>query len=150
MLKPDVILRLLESLDWYVTHLRPFQKLSIKEMTNDYATYWAIQHGLQIAAQHVMDIGTHLLAAAPLAVPDDYKQVILEMGRHGILPYEFAEHISGMAGFRNVIEHQYLSVDPQKVYDVMQNHLDDFVAFQRHISNYLRREGYLADKEPHV
>jgi hypothetical protein len=41
------------------------------------------------------------------------------------------------------IVHQYLGVDPVRVFTVMTNDLDDFRQFAEYIGNYLRREGVI-------
>lgn len=118
---------------------------TLRELAADTFMYWGILHGLQIAVQHIVDISSHILASQQLAVPQSYKEIIFEMGRNKVIPYEFAERIDGMAGFRNVVVHQYLSVDPQLVWNVLKNHLDDFTLFSDHIYDYLEREGLLGD-----
>jgi uncharacterized protein YutE (UPF0331/DUF86 family) len=67
---------------------------------------------------------------------------LLKAGQSGILPFEFAERIAPMIGFRNVVVHEYLTVDPLKVVDTLHNRLDDFEEFKMYIYDYLRREGH--------
>ena len=51
-----------------------------------------------------------------------------------------------MPGFRNVLIHAYLDVDPGKVYERLQFGLDDFERFIEHVYDFLRREGYLDEE----
>ncbi|MDD5434603.1 MAG: DUF86 domain-containing protein [Nitrospira sp.] len=44
-----------------------------------------------------------------------------------------------MAGFRNILIHEYASVDISKVYDVLQNRLNDFKKYAGFIDNYLSK-----------
>ena len=83
-----------------------------------------------------------------MAVADDNRQLLLSAGRSAILPYDFAERIAPMTGFRNILVHEYLSVDPMKVDDMLHNRLDDFEEFKLHIYDYLRGEGHLPPIEP--
>jgi len=145
MLKVHVILNLLSSLEHYLAHLETLTPDSLDTWSTDFTGYWAALHGLQMAVQHIVDIGAHILVAQNLATPADYRETLLELGRNGIIPLSFAERISPMAGFRNVIVHQYLGVDPAKVLDIMQNHLDDFRKFSEYIIEYLQREGFLSE-----
>ena len=145
MLKVRVILNLLNSLEYYVARLETLVPDSLASWDTDFTDYWAALHGLQVAVQHIVDIGAHILVSQNLAAPADYRETLLELGRNGIIPLSFAEEISPMAGFRNVIVHQYLGVDPVKVLDVMQNHLDDFRKFSEYIVEYLQREGFLPE-----
>ncbi len=45
------------------------------------------------------------------------------------IPTELAQSLSDMAGFRNVLVHGYAEVDLRIVRDVVDNRLDDLLAF---------------------
>jgi uncharacterized protein YutE (UPF0331/DUF86 family) len=147
MVKPAVVLRLLESLDQNLTFLRSLQSATLHDLTADYIRWNATLHLLQVAIEHVTDICAHLLAGTGLDAPDDNRQLILLAGRARILPYDFAERIAPMTGFRNVVVHEYLTVDPVKVDDMLHNRLDDFEAFKLYVYDYLRREGLVPPVE---
>jgi uncharacterized protein YutE (UPF0331/DUF86 family) len=147
MIKPAVILRLLESLRENITLLRPLQSESMADLTADPLRYNGVIHLLQTSVEHVTDVGAHLLAGSGLEIPDEYRQIISKMGQHRILPYDFAQRIAPMANFRNIVVHEYLTVDPARVYEHLQHGLNDFEQFIYYIYEYLRREGYI-DEEP--
>ena len=147
MVKPEVVVGLLRSLEEQVGHLRQLQKFTLKELTDDVIRWNATLHLLQVSVEHVTDICAHLLAGMNRAVPDHHQQVIEKMGEGGPLPYDFSRRIAPMAGFRNIVVHRYLTVDPQKVDDILRNHLDDFDDFVEYIYDYLRREGHLPSEE---
>ncbi|HIC94362.1 MAG TPA: DUF86 domain-containing protein [Anaerolineae bacterium] len=140
MIKSATIIKLLESLREYIEFLRPAQSLTLAKLTADPLRYGGVLHYLQLAIQHMTDIGAHLLAGTGRAVPDDYRQIILAMGRNRIIPYEFAERIAPMAGFRNILVHEYLTVDPAIVYDNLQHGLADFELFIEYVYDFLERE----------
>jgi uncharacterized protein YutE (UPF0331/DUF86 family) len=70
------VLERLAALQDYIDKLRPFQSLSEIELTvaENYATYWAVQRGLELAAQCIIDIATHLQAALHLGSPHEYRE----------------------------------------------------------------------------
>ncbi len=74
-------------------------------------------------------MGAHVLAILGQPVPDDYTAVIDALATAGVLTTEFARSFRAMAGFRNVLVHEYLTVDPEVVVGVLHDHLDDFEAF---------------------
>ncbi|MBM3238699.1 DUF86 domain-containing protein [Candidatus Poribacteria bacterium] len=59
------------------------------------------------------------------------------LGRHGVIPEGFAQKISGMAGFRNIIVHRYFKVDAELVYQNLREGVDDFEQFSQYITDYL-------------
>lgn len=88
-----------------------------------------------------------LSAALALAQPKsespmvDAEDVILSLGREGVFPPEFAQRFAGIAGFRNILIHEYLAVDPARVHHLLQTGLDDFRTFARHVAEYLKGAG---------
>ncbi|MBI3360751.1 MAG: DUF86 domain-containing protein [Chloroflexi bacterium] len=150
MIKPDTLVALLQSLHERVEQLRRLQAFTMKELTDDFVKWNAALHLLQVSVEIVTDVSAHMLAGNNRVVPDDHRQVIRSMGFNWLLPLEFAESIAPMAGFRNIVVHNYLTVDPQKVGNILYDHLDDFDTFSSHIYDYLRREGHLpSEQEPH-
>jgi uncharacterized protein YutE (UPF0331/DUF86 family) len=146
MIKTAVVLQLLDSLREEITLLRPLQSESLADLTADPVRYNGVLHLLQIAIQHVTDVGAHLLAGSGLALPDEYRQIITKMGQHGILPYDFANRVAPMASFRNIVVHEYLTVDPAQVHEHLQHGLDDFERFIDYVYDYLLREGCLEER----
>jgi uncharacterized protein YutE (UPF0331/DUF86 family) len=43
-----------------------------------------------------------------------------------------------MIGFRNILVHDYLVIDRQAVYDVLQNNLDDFEEIKKSFAKFLQ------------
>ena len=147
MVNAELIVRLLESLNEYVDTLRPLQSLSLKELTSDTLKWNGLLHVLQVSVEHVTDICSHLLAGNGIAVPDHHRLMVLKAGQSGLLPPEFAERIAPMTGFRNIVVHHYLSVDPVRVEKILREHLADFEQFSAYVVDYLRREGHLPSGE---
>ena len=147
MVNVEIIIRFLNALHENLALLRPMQKMTLKELTANGIQWNGILHLLQLCVEQVSDIGAHLLAANDMTVPDEHREIIIKMGRSNFIPSEFAERIGPMAGFRNVVAHEYLTIDPEKVGDVLYNHLTDFEEFSVYIYDYLRREGYIKDEK---
>lgn len=89
--------------------------------------------------QVVIDIGAHILAAEGETGIEDYAEVIGRLGKKGIIPKGFSDSIKGMAGFRNILVHEYADVDIEKVYEVLQTRLSDFRKYVKYISKYASR-----------
>ena len=53
---------------------------------------------------------------------------------------EIAKTFEAAIGVRNILVHQYESVDPNEVYTIIQNNLSDFDRFVIEIADYLERE----------
>jgi len=137
-LDSDRVAKHLEDLSASLRVLESFQSIPFEAFCEDPRVHWAAEKGLERCIQDVLDIAAHLLAALGGPVPDDYTSLLIELGKKGILPLEFASNIAPMAAFRNILVHRYpLDVDLLKVHDVLLHRLDDFRAFAGYVIQFL-------------
>ena len=138
--QPDVsvVRRHLLALDAALVRLRRHAGRPLATLRDDPDTQWIVERGLQLCAQNVLDIATHLAASAGHDAPD-YARALDVLGDLGVLPAEFAARFRGVAGFRNVLVHGYLDVDLTRVHSLLNEHLDDFAEFARHVDAFLAR-----------
>jgi len=104
----------------------------------DLSVQWMIEHGLQLAVECVLDIGSHLVAAERMGTPESYRQVIELLGTRGILPPEFVQRTVTMPAFRNILVHDYLAVDLSVVWRMLQGGPQQFREFIRHIAGHIK------------
>lgn len=131
----------LNALEEYVAGLESKRHLSFEQMLADWVTYYAIQRLFQLASQAAIDLASHILSADFAKRVDDYHGLILALGSEGVLPVEFANRFADIARFRNVLVHEYLVVDPAKVYQFLQTGLNDYRAYIGYITEYLQKVG---------
>ncbi|KYH31613.1 type VII toxin-antitoxin system HepT family RNase toxin [Neomoorella mulderi] len=136
MVDAGVVQQKLQQLERYLRQLEKHKNAKALELEQDLDLAWIVEHGLQLSIQVVLDIGTHILAEEGITV-DEYSDIFGELAKLGVLPEKFARDISGMAGFRNILVHEYGKVDMEKVADIMKNHLDDFRQFARYVIKYI-------------
>jgi uncharacterized protein YutE (UPF0331/DUF86 family) len=55
-----------------------------------------------------------------------------------VLPSEFARHLAPLAGFRNILVHEYLEVNWDEVYENFQS-IEDLLTFIRYIRQWLQQ-----------
>jgi uncharacterized protein YutE (UPF0331/DUF86 family) len=97
----------------------------------------AAERNIQIAIQSVLDICSHVVADRKLELPDEEKHAIQILAAHRIIPQRLAKTLSGMAGVRNILVHEYLEVDHDRLYSIMTRNLGDFEKFIGVISKLL-------------
>jgi uncharacterized protein YutE (UPF0331/DUF86 family) len=139
----QVILERLRTLDDYVRLLEQYRDWDARQLTEDRITYGGVLHHLQLSAQIVLDVSAHLNAELGLGHATDYREAVRSLGKHGVLPADFARRIAALSGFRNVLVHEYLTVDPLKVEKVLKDGLADLKAFNIYVTDFLKEEGYL-------
>jgi len=132
-----VVRRHLFSIDDAVRNLRRHQGKAADLLASSRDELWSVERGLQLCAQNVLDVATHIAASAGREVPD-YGSAIDRLGEMGILPRDFAARLRAIAGFRNVIVHGYLEVDVRTVHALLNQRLEDFTEFAFLVDQYLR------------
>ncbi|MBU2573713.1 MAG: DUF86 domain-containing protein [Elusimicrobia bacterium] len=141
MVDKEIVSAKLAELGRYLAELERLKAFSFEEVSASLQKTWAIEHGLQIAIQVVIDTGNHILAAIGENRIEDYADIIDRLGERNIIPPDFAGSIRDMAGFRNILVHEYVEVDLKMVYQVLQSRLDDFRKFAGYIGSYLKTLG---------
>lgn len=136
-LDSERVVRHLQDVSSTLRVLETLQQIPYEAFAADPRTYWAVEKGLERCIQNVLDISAHVLASLGGPVPDDYGRLLVELGKRRIVPEEFARRVAPMAGFRNILVHEYLEIDLHEVYDALQNRLDDFRAFADYVMRFL-------------
>ena len=136
----------LAALETYLAELDHYAQYSLRELASDFVRYRAVERSLQLAAQAVVDIATHIISADFNSRVEDYRQAIESLGQEGILSAEFAQRLAPIAGFRNILVHEYLAVDPVKLYDTLIKGRKNLLRFSQRIVEYLQRTGALKDE----
>ena len=99
---------------------------SKKQFLGDETIKAAAERNMQVAVQSVLDICNHAVADMKLEVPDEQKQAFQILAFHKLIPQSLAKTLAGMAGMRNVLVHEYLEVDHERLYAIMSGNLGDF------------------------
>lgn len=131
-----LIRRHLLALDTALQALQRHTDGSIEVLRTDIEEAWIVERGLQLCAQNCIDIATHLAAATGHDVPD-YAAAIDLLAVIGVITSDFARTFRGIAGFRNVLVHGYLAIDPEILHRLLNERLDDFRRFARSVEEYL-------------
>ncbi len=130
----------LERLADYVQKLEGLKKLSLTELRNKPIKRAATERFFQMAIESVIDISSMIISHENLEKPDEYRKTITLLADAGILDEKFAENFSQIAGFRNILVHQYADVDLDTLYQFLQSRLKDFDVFAKQIASYLEEK----------
>lgn len=118
-----------------VSDLRRLARL--EQLRHDVREERFIEHTLQLAAQAVLDVASHIVSDEALGEPQTNRQLFDLLARAGWLESNLADRLSRMAGFRNVLVHGYDDVDLAVVEDIVRNRLDDLLEFVAVVSRRL-------------
>lgn len=96
-----------------------------------------VEHTLQLAVQAALDVASHIVSDETLGEPKTNRELFDLLVRAEWIDGGLAEHLSRMAGFRNVLVHGYDDVDLAVVEDIVRNRLDDLLQFVARINSRL-------------
>ncbi len=136
----DEIVSKLQLLKEYVKFLRSYMKYNPEEIKKDFTLKGAVERYLELSIECCIDIAEMIISFENLKRPDSYREVILTLGREGILPDDFAERFSEAAGLRNALVHMYAEIDVDELYINLTQNLGDFDSFAKYIAVYLGKE----------
>jgi uncharacterized protein YutE (UPF0331/DUF86 family) len=131
-----VLRRHLLALDAALSRLERHAGVSLDAYLADLDLQWTIERGLLVCAQNVLDIATHLSASAGIDSPD-YTASIDALAQLGVLPSPLAQRLRPLAGFRNVLVHAYLALDPSRVHATLTTKLPELREFAEHVERSL-------------
>lgn len=123
----------------YVDFLKSHRAISAEELEENYELRSAIERNLELALESMLDIGEIIISEKGFEKPEDYKSVMLILGKEGVLPKVFAEKLVPAVGVRNILVHMYTEVDVEKICEFLRGNLGDFNEFAKHIANYLKK-----------
>ncbi len=127
-------LRLLEE---NIKELDAFRsRFTIEDIAADKTKEWGLRYGLFETIQIVIDIACHLVSKYNLGSPETYVECIELLRKNGYITSELAERLAGMVGLRNILVHEYVSVDRKRLFEFLYN-IEDFRNFILEIKDHI-------------
>lgn len=137
MLDLDTIKSRLAKLEEQLVLLRDVQKVDRERFIEDPKEHIYASHLLQIAIQCIIDIGSHIVANLNLGQVEEYRDIAEHLARGGVIPEDLSKKLQKMIGLRNLLIHEYLEIDLERLYRIIQEDLADLSEFAEHIKNFV-------------
>jgi len=130
MVDPEAMRRRLALLRDALADLRRYRdRFDADALRRDRDAQHMVLHALYVAAQSTIDIALHACADAEQPTATTYQQAFAHLATSGRLDQAFARKLMGWAGLRNVLAHQYASIDLGRVAAALHGELDDLDRF---------------------
>jgi len=102
--------------------------VTLEELKVNKRYEWEVRYGLLESIQVVIDIVCKISSQYNLGNPKNYRECIELLQQHKYLSLELSKKVIGMVGLRNLLVHEYIEIDEEKLYDFL-NYLEDFIEF---------------------
>ncbi|MFP4409361.1 MAG: type VII toxin-antitoxin system HepT family RNase toxin, partial [Spirochaetaceae bacterium] len=119
----------LESLDRCLRRIKEHTPVSARSLSEDYDAQDIVSVNLQRAIQICVDVGGHLISQRGWTAPSTMAETFAVLTEHGVLGEELSARLRRAVGFRNISVHEYETIDWDRVYRLITEHLDLFREF---------------------
>ena len=134
-----IIANRISAMRGYLQNLEELKKYPYEEFTSDFKVHGAAERYLQLAIECIIDIGNHIISALQLRKPERYRDIPFILGEAGVIPQEFAGEVARMIGLRNILIHDYVRVELEKIHSFMQRRLTDFKRYMDYVIDFIKK-----------
>lgn len=127
MTDADLVAKKLAEIETYVHQLRTLARLDC--LTSDLKEERFVCHTLQLALQAALDVASHVVSDQRLGEPSNLRELFDLLARGAWIEAEQVPSLQRMVGFRNLLVHEYGSIDLGIVRDLVENRLGDLETF---------------------
>lgn len=133
----EIMLERLQLLENNITELKKLkEEFQIEDVKKDQKKEWALRYGLLESIQIMIDIACHIVARQNLGNAETYTECIELLQAFDYIDEDLERDLKGMAGLRNILVHEYVAVDIDQLYALLEN-TDDFNAFAMAVREYI-------------
>jgi uncharacterized protein YutE (UPF0331/DUF86 family) len=130
-------MRKIAELERYHWQIGEFAGISLEEYQEEWKVQRIVERTLQMMIEASADIANHIVADGKMRTPSSYVDTFLVLRENTIISEELFAVMEKMAKFRNIVVHQYETVDAAIVILVLRKHIDDFMKFKDAVLAYL-------------
>lgn len=127
----------MDELSERLARLEPFRNRPRSDFDEDPYLRDIVERNLEVAAQCCVDICNRIISLEKAQKPADYTEAILRMGELGVLDLPFARRLAPLAGFRNILVHEYMAINWDEVFRNL-NQLEDLLQFADAVREWMK------------
>ena len=129
MVDKALVFRKIASLSEYQKQVSEYSALTVEQYRGDWKIQRIVERTLQMMIELCADIANHVISDNGLRTPETYADTFRVLAENSVLTSDQLAVMEKMAKFRNIVVHQYETVDAEIVILVLRRHLDDFRQF---------------------
>jgi len=112
--------RRLSKLEQYIAELKRQQEQGCEAFVRDFAAQLVVERAFQAAIECCIDTANHVISVYGLERPEEQRDVFLILERAGYFEPEYVQAMTAMVSFRNRLVHLYWDIDPERLYQYLQ------------------------------
>ena len=139
MVDKALVFRKIASLSEYQKQVSEYSALTVEQYRGDWKIQRIVERTLQMMIELCADIANHVISDNGLRTPETYADTFRVLAENSVLTSDQLAVMEKMAKFRNIVVHQYETVDAEIVILVLRRHLDDFKQFSDSVVQFINR-----------
>jgi uncharacterized protein YutE (UPF0331/DUF86 family) len=134
----NVIVGRAQQIEGHLAKIAPYMSLSLKKFLDDPVAQDIVEYNLFQIVNHLIDMVQHIVVDEGYGFPDSAYEAAEILRKKGILKQAEVEVFKKMIGFRNVVGHDYISINKRTVHTVLTRGQEDIRALlSRIVKNFL-------------
>lgn len=126
MVNKNVLLKRIEKAKEYISFLKKIKNEYTKvEFKNDPKIYGSSERFLHLTIEALLDIGNHIIADENLGKVEFYSDIPKILHNNRYIDAESRDVFIKIIGFRNILVHDYVDIDLDIVFKVIDTNLVD-------------------------
>lgn len=139
MLNKDFIIRKIQLIQEDLNKLQPFAEKTIEQIAQQSVEQAAVERYLERIITRAIDINSHIITELGNAqdIAKTYRETFLKLAKLKVYPQDFAEQIAPSAGLRNVLVHEYDTIDQALVEKSIKQAILEFNQYSGYIMDFI-------------
>lgn len=118
----------------YLQKVMEYRSLTKEEVLGDSNIRGALERYLYLSVQSTIHLAEAYVSYMSFRKPSTMRSVFEILGENNIIDSDLQEKLSNMVSFRNILAHDYISLDYDIVFQVLNKDIDDIKKFVNLIS----------------
>lgn len=120
-------------------HLKILLKLKPVELFGKANNFYFAERVMERMIGAAIDINMHIVTDLGGEVPKDYHSSFTDLAKYKILPLSFAKRIAPSTTLRNLLTHEYQSIDEPRFKQALKHGLQDYKKYLEYIEKWLTK-----------
>lgn len=131
----DVIFNKISTIERCINRINDVYDNDFKNLI-DYTKQDSIVLNIQRACEACIDLAMHIVSEKRLGIPQNSRDAFEVLYSNNIIDSKLTKNLKSTVGFRNIAVHDYQSVNPDVVKEIIEHHLIDLKGFCDTIIKY--------------
>lgn len=122
----------------YLLGLKKYDQYSKEEIEKDEIKRLALERDLYLLVQSTIDLAEAVISYCKLPKPTAYKENFQLLRAANLIDQNLFHSLCQMIGFRNLIAHEYVDLDYNRLYEVLKKDSKDIKDFIKQLKENLK------------